>query len=118
MAPAANQEQQRIDEAIHIYKAGTASLPLSSTPTDAANPAQLGLDLASVTGLLEGLSHRLANNESTVAAHSFELQSLDIAIQALGAVASMLIGDGDEGECLAKLANVRVSCRNVPDPIS
>ncbi len=111
IAPLANQEQQRIDDAVRLLKAGITPLPLGSALGGSALPSQLGQELRDVVHLLDAVSAHLASNEATMLVHGDEMQNLDIAVQILDTVGTILTGDADEFAALSRLDNLRRSCR-------
>lgn len=110
MANPVNAEQQRVDHAIAMVKAG--AVPLGS-PADHDWAAADGLvaDLNGISRLLEKLSDVLAGDAAIVTAHGIPLQNLDIALQTLATLAAMAHADGAEREVgAARLAELRISC--------
>jgi hypothetical protein len=91
-----NAEQQRIDDIVRLVKAGAVPLPISApshaVPTDEEGPSA---DLQRASRLLANLGDRLANDAIVVALYSAELQNLDIAIQVIDAVKSLLGSESD-----------------------
>jgi hypothetical protein len=110
MAPPANREQERVDEAVRLIKSGAIPFPPAPGP-EIANQAQFGSDLRSIARLLELLAEHLVSNEETVLAHGDELQNLDVAVQTLNAVASSLADDADEPSMVTRIDNLRASYR-------
>jgi hypothetical protein len=109
LAPPANQDQERVDDAVRLLKAGAIPLAPEVAATKIANRDGLGSDLKSIARLLELLTEHLAGNEATVLAHADDLPDLDIAVQTLNVLANTLTGDADEPSMQARLANLRVS---------
>lgn len=110
LAPPANRDQARVDEAVRLVKAGAIPFPGGAAAEIASN-ARFGSDLKSIAHLLEALAERLASNDEIMLAHGDELQNLDVAVQTLNAVASSLAGDADEQLILNRLDNLRASYR-------
>lgn len=114
LAPPANGAQQRVDEAVGLLKLG--ALPLPERPTASANaPAGdlqplYGEDLRRASRLIELLGDDLAGDEQVVERHSAKLQSLDIVIQTLSAVADALTEASEDREIARRLENLRASC--------
>ena len=111
LAPPANQDQQRVDDAVRLLKAGAIPLAPEAVAAKSANQDGLGSDLKSIARLLELLTEHLAGNEATVLAHADDLPDLDIAVQTLNVFANSLTDDADEASMQARLANLRVSYR-------
>lgn len=115
LAPPANQDQQRVDEAVRLLKAGAVPLAPQAAATKGGGGDGLGnglgSDLTSIARLLELLTEHLAGNEATVLAHAADLPDLDIAVQTLNALADGLAGDRDDPSKQARLASLRASYR-------
>lgn len=106
----ANGEQQRVDEIMRLVKSG-AVLP-SVTPTPACEAKEerpLSADLKLAAELLGRLGERLAGDDAVIAAHGSELQSLEIAMQMIGAVEAMLSGQSDLISDASKIISLRRS---------
>jgi len=110
MAPPANGEQQRVDEAVRLLKAGAIPLSAVANSTSGAGSKEFGGDLRNVARLLETLAEHLIGNEVTLLAHGAELQNLDIAVQTLNAVASALGSESDSPALFSRIENLRTSC--------
>jgi len=110
LAPPNNQEQQRVDEAVRLLKAG--AIPLATIPGGADRPehGQLGSDLKNIAQLLELVSEHLVSNEATILVHGEQLQHLDIVIQTLNVLGDTLNGDAEASTALSRIENLRVSC--------
>lgn len=121
MANPVNREQQRVDHIVRAVKAGAVPLaaralayapactpaPALETPGTASEVA----DLARVSQLLESLGDALASDPAIVGKHGTALQSLDIAMQTLTALAETMQADApDQAACRARLAELRTSC--------
>lgn len=121
MANPVNREQQRVDHIVQAVKAGAGPLaarphlgppvctpaPVFEGPGTAAEVA----DLARVSQLLENLGDALASDPEIVAKHGTALQTLDIAMQTLTALAEAMQAHGpDRVACAARLAELRTSC--------
>lgn len=111
LAPPANRDQQRVDDAVRLLKSGTIPLAPVTAAANSAGSRQFGDDLRNLARLLEALTDHLIGNEATLLAHGDELQDLDIAVQTLNAVASAIGGDGDGLGDLSRIENLRASCR-------
>lgn len=91
-----NAEQKRVDEVVRLVKAGAVPLPVPALrPTglhrEAVLPGpQLEGDLNRISGLLDGLGAIFASDADFVARYGPELQNLDIAMQMIDAVQSIL----------------------------
>jgi hypothetical protein len=104
LAPPKNPEQQRIDEIVRLVKQG--AVPAVAPPPPVGS-AQLGDELERVCALLEKIGEGLSCNETILARHGTELQSLDISVQTVGAVADALRGDCPQSA--ERLASLRLS---------
>jgi hypothetical protein len=105
-----NGEQQRIDKAVQLVKAGVVPLP---GPTAAAQSVQsndqLAGDLGRAAELLAGLGETLAEDDAIVASHGAMLQNLDIATQVIAAVQAILGGPDPRDAGAERLAALRRS---------
>ena len=110
MAPPANREQQRVDEAVRLLKAGAIPLSALAGSASRAGREEFGDDLRNVARLLETLAEHLIGNEATLLAHGDELQNLDIAVQTLNAVASALGSESESPALFSRIENLRTSC--------
>lgn len=109
MAPPANPGQQRVDHIVAAVKGG--ALPLVA-PADhqSGTTYQFAEDLRRISSLLEGLGNEFASDNEIVTKHATRLQDLDIAFQAVGALADALQGDVPTGEMTSRLDSLRSSC--------
>jgi hypothetical protein len=88
-----NAEQQRIDDAVRLIKAGAITLPVNDPPCDRLNDNEsLTFDLQRASDLLAKLGDRLAKDCIVVAQYPAELQNLDIAMQVIDGVGAILAG--------------------------
>ncbi len=111
MAPPANTEQARVDNTVRLLRAGAIPLAVCGESSAIPRREQLGRDLRSVVRLVEAIGDDLAGNPATVSSHADELQKLDIALQMIASVANILAGDAEAEPVAARLANLRLSCR-------
>lgn len=111
LAPPANREQRRVDDAMRVMKAGAIPLPLGPLPHDASSEVELATDLGAVAKLLEAHCEDLLVDPQALVRYGDRLQNLDIVLQTIGAVADMLSGKGDEQVIASRLQNLRVSAR-------
>ena len=89
-----NTEQQRVDELVKLVKAGAVPLPVNEASEDLPDGADgLSADLRRALELLENLGDRLAKDAIVVALYPAELQNLDIAMQVIAAVGSIVSGE-------------------------
>ena len=114
LAPAANRDQQRVDEMVSLLKLGAVPLPKRSKPeTDCpadAMPAILGADLHRLSRLVERLGNELAGDTLVLESHAQALQSVDIVVQTLAVIGNALAGSCDGQATAARLENLRASC--------
>jgi hypothetical protein len=111
LAPAANQEQHRIDEAVRLLKAGAVPLGAASQSRETVSSAELASDLDSVRRLLDAHCDCIAGDAAYVAQFGEQLQNLDIALQVVAAVADLLIcGPDDQLQTASRLKSLRASC--------
>ena len=110
MANPVNREQGRVDQIVTAVKAGV--VPLVSAAAHATAPVEgAAQDLARVSRLLENLGDALASDPAVIAQHGIALQSLDIAIQTLTALAeAMQAGGPTDTAKVARLDELRMSC--------
>jgi hypothetical protein len=112
LAPPTNAEQQRVDALVRLVQAGAVPLPVPELepPAGAAveQSVQHAEDLNGVRTMLGTLSDALADHPRIIAEHAGAVQSLDIAMQVLAAIADEL-RDGGGGEPTAKLCSLRRS---------
>ena len=119
LAPPTNAEQQRVDALVRLVQAGAVPLPVPAldppvvTGGASERGKQLADDLHGVRAMLAGLSDALAEHPRLIAEHARALQSLDIAMQMLSAVAGELCDGGGDGEAVAKLCSLRRSMAEV-----
>lgn len=111
LAPPANRDQQRVDDAVRLLKSGVIPLASVAGTAKSAGSGQFEADLRAVARLLEALTEQLISNEATLLAHGDELQTLDIAVQTLDAVAGAMGREGAEGAIFSRIENLRASCR-------
>lgn len=96
-----NVDQRRVDELVCLVKSGAVprSVAMPSSSPHAAIPtnkgAQLAEDLCGVSSLLRSLEDVLSSESDFVRRYGAQLQNLDIAMQTLGAIASLCRGDMD-----------------------
>lgn len=114
LAPPANVAQRQVDEVVGLLKLGALPMPKRrTTPADASGgDRQLlyGEDLRRASRLIELLSDELAGDERVVERHLAALQSLDIVIQTVSAVADGLAESADGQAVARRLENLRASC--------
>lgn len=110
MANPVNAEQQRVDHAIAMVKAGAVPIGPAAYHEWAAADG-LVADLNGVSKLLEMLSNALADDPAVVTGHGIALQNLDIALQTLTALAAMVHVEAAEREAgVVRLDELRISC--------
>ena len=110
-----NAEQQRVDEVVRLVKAGAVPLPIpplahadeGNEPDDPVT--HVSGDLRRVSDLLESLGTVLSGDLEVVTRHGTELQNLDIAMQILAAVDSLISGNANLESDPMKLAALRRS---------
>lgn len=110
-----NSEQQRVDEVVRLVKAGAVPLPIPplahqnglKEATD--SPADVANDLHVLGDLLASLGATLSSDCDLVARHGTALQSLDIGVQLLAAVAAVIDGSADLEIDATKLPGLRRS---------
>lgn len=111
-AATTNAEQQRVDEVVRLVKAGVVPLPvppLAQSTRQAEPGVELSGDLRRASELLDGLGAALASDPDVVMRHGTALQSLDIAMQVIAAVETIIAGRSDLGTDAVKLAGLRRS---------
>jgi hypothetical protein len=114
MAPPSNREQQRIDDAIRLLKAG--AIPLGPTEAELANDeGQLGRDLRDVYRLLDAHGDSIACDPAYVTRFGEQLQNLDIALQMVATIADALVSGLNDPRPLSRLQSLRTSCREAVD---
>jgi hypothetical protein len=113
MAPPSNREQQRIDDAIRLLKAGAIPLGVPQ-PEVAEEEGQLGRDLHAVHRLLDAHGDSIACDAAYVQRFGEQLQNLDIALQMVATIADVLVC-GEEARAMSRLQNLRASCREAVD---
>jgi hypothetical protein len=109
LAPPSNRQQQRVDDTVRVIKAGAIPLPLGPELHDATSSAELGIDLKMACSLLEQHCDDLLRDTQAAARYGERLQSLDIVLQTIAAVADVLAGDMDERSTASRLQNLRAS---------
>jgi len=113
LSPPTNAEQQRVDALVRLVQAGAVPLPVPDLDppavTELDHTRRFADDLRRVEALLGTLSDRLAEHPRIVEEHGEALQSLDIAMQTLAAIAAELAGRADGDSDGAKLGSLRRS---------
>lgn len=105
-----NTEQQRVDELVKLVKAGAVPLPVNEASEDLPDGADgLSADLRRALELLENLGDRLAKDAIVVALYPAELQNLDIAMQVIAAVGSIVSGESGVATGARKFGSLRIS---------
>jgi hypothetical protein len=113
-AAPANIEQQRVDEVVRLVKAGAVPLPVATfaeprrNDVPAAGDGVAG-DLRRASELLDDLGSVLAGDPDVVMRHGNALQNLDIAMQVITAVQSIVAGLNEWDSDSIKLAGLRRS---------
>ena len=124
MNPPGNCAQQRVDEIVHIAKAGAVPIPVSrfapgrllDHPRPTLSTQIIG-DLSVVAHLIDDLGEDLVSEPSTLAMHATKLQNLDLATQMLAALCEELsAAGGPEDRQLARLEEIRKSCAEALRP--
>lgn len=118
LASPTNTEQQRVDEAVRLIKAGAVPFPVASLPrcTSGDHPAtQIAEDLFRTSALLQALGDALACDYETVVRHAGPLQNLDIATQTLTALAKAVINGSSDPAIVSKLDHLRRSAAQALD---
>jgi hypothetical protein len=113
LAPSANAAQQRVDEAVRVFKCGAVPMPqrpATRNEQSGSETVQFAEDLRRATRLLEHLSQELSNDTDVVIRNAGRLQNLDIALQILAVVAEGLAHGTRDGAVCARLGNLRASC--------
>jgi hypothetical protein len=111
--------QTRVDEAVAQFRAGAPALgrPVASKPASGSAPgalnARLCEELGYVARLLEALGDQLAEDRTVAARHGGKLQDLDIAIQILGHVGTVLLAD-DPQAAIARIGMADLRRRLAP----
>jgi hypothetical protein len=112
--------QKRVDEAVAQFRAGAPAPtpPVESTvtaggPVPGALNARLCEELGYVARLLEALGDELAEDRTVTARHGAKLQDLDIAIQILGHVGTVLNAD-DPQTAIARIGMADLRRRLAP----
>lgn len=96
-----SSEQQRVDEAVRLIKAGAVPLPVppSAQASERADANGVGVDMPAdlrrVSRLLEDLGASLSIDDHVIARHCIALQNLDIATQMLAALTGVISGEVD-----------------------
>jgi hypothetical protein len=109
-----NSEQERVDEIVRLVKAGAVPLPVPplaqlDLPTDPEPGPQLSGDLRRASELLDELGAALASDPDVVTQHGPKLQNLDIAMQVIAAVETIIAGRSDLNSDGSKLLALRRS---------
>ena len=112
--------QKRVDEAVAEFKSG-APAPTQPVATDAAASgrvpgmlnSRLCEELGYVARLLEALGDELAEDLTVTARHGSKLQDLDIAIQILGHLGTVLNAD-DPQAAIARIGMADLRRRLAP----
>ena len=111
LAPPGNGEQQRVDALVRLVQAGAVPLPVPELDppvvASVGRAAQFADDLGGVGAMLGALSDALAEHPRVIAEHAGALQSLDIAMQMLAAIAEELRDGADAAG--TKLCSLRRS---------
>ena len=114
LAPPTNPAQQRVDEAVRVFKLGAVPMPQRSganaEASSGSRTVQLGEDLRRAMRLVQDLCHELSNDGEVVIRHAEKLQNMDIVQQMVAAVADALAGGPDESIVARRLATLRASC--------
>ena len=105
-----NAEQERVDDIVRLVKAGAVPLPVNTACRESSfgkeSPAA---DLNRAVRLLDRLGDRLAKDAIVVSSYPAELQNLDIAVQVIEAVGTLLEARTDLGLDENKFASLRKS---------
>ena len=110
MAKPRNRHQQSVDSLVAIVRAEQPP-PAMAAHDDARAAYGLAEDLQRLARLLERLGDRLARDPEVAAHHGADLQSLDIALQTLCALAGAIEPDSARGDASrARLDGLRISC--------
>ncbi len=113
LAAPTNGEQQRVDALVRLVQAGAVPLPVPELDppanADVGRAVQLADDLGGVGAMLGALSNALAEHPHVIAEHAGALQSLDIAMQMLAAIACELRDGAGSAEGAAKINSLRRS---------
>lgn len=110
-----NNEQQRVDDIVRLVKAGAVPLPVlhlaqADAPGNADDEGEnIRGDLRRAAELLADLGEALAGDVAVVTSHGTALQNLDIAMQMIAAVESIIAGHNDPDSDAAKLSGLRRS---------
>ena len=104
-------EQQRVDDIVALVKAGRTDLVHEDIVATGPRSPELVDDIGAVLELMKDVEDDLASCDDTLARHGIKLQSLDIAMQMLRALALELRSDTKEKPAsLARLKDLRVAC--------
>jgi len=105
-----NSEQERVDEIVRLVKAGAVPLPVPPLAQFDSEPGpQLSGDLRRASELLDELGAALASDPDVVTRHADKLQNLDIAMQVIAAVETIVAGRSDLNSDGPKLLALRRS---------
>lgn len=111
LASPSNTEQLRVDEAARLIKAGVVPRPDCKGGSTGGHhyDTTIADDLSRTAALLEALGDALASDPATVLRHAGPLQSLDVAVQSLTALAEMIVQGGSDPSTVSKLHHLRRS---------
>jgi len=109
-----NTEQQRVDEVVRLVKAGVVPLPVPPLAhvgghKNSEPGPELSGDLRRASELLDDLGAALATDSDVVMRHGAALQNLDIAMQVIAAVETIIAGGSDPNNDGLKLLALRTS---------
>ncbi|MFC7537869.1 hypothetical protein ACFQPG_10910 [Sphingomonas sp. GCM10030256] len=117
LASTRNVEQRRVDQIVQLVKSGAVPLPFgSAAPSQQEAGRETGVadelasGLAQASTLLQLLADELADDEEVIKRHALRLQNVDIVLQIMGALGSLLRSGMDgESETMTKLRDLRRS---------
>ena len=110
-----NAEQQRVDDIVRLVKAGAVPFPVPPPPqggqdNERLDPGpELSGDLRRASELLDDLGAVLSSDPDVVTRHGPKLQNLDIAMQVIAAVETIISGQSDLNSEGTKLLGLRRS---------
>lgn len=110
-----NSEQERVDEIVRLVKAGAVPLPVPPLDhgiggNESLEPdTHLSGDLRRARQLLDNLGEVLARDAEIVSRYAAALQNLDIAMQVLATIESIMTGHNDANEEAVKIQALRRS---------
>lgn len=113
LAPLDNREQTRVDETVALIKSGAVPLSVSHrghSNYGAGSPAAVHEDLARASRLIEAVADQLAGDPAVVSNYPETLQSLEIAVQSLSAIADSLVGSSTTAGPDPRMEALRLSC--------